>query len=142
MTDADTRTGPPPGPAAEPPAPRNTDTPNTDTRNTDTPNTAGQDTHDAALRERVEALVVIATGRVVSVADLRAAGGSLVDAGVNSIAFINLLEALERLYQVEPDTERDPEALATVDGITHLIRSAAPGAAEAGGGDGEKGAGT
>ncbi|MEV0407212.1 phosphopantetheine-binding protein [Actinoallomurus sp. NPDC050550] len=82
---------------------------------------------DDGLRERVEALVVIATGRVVSADDLRGAGGSLVEAGVNSIAYINLLEALERLYGVELDTERDPEALATVDGIVRLVRAAGRG---------------
>ncbi|MEV4259094.1 phosphopantetheine-binding protein, partial [Spirillospora sp. NPDC049652] len=93
---------------------------------------------DAALRERVEALVVIATGRVVSVADLRAADGSLVDAGVNSIAFINLLEALERLYQVELDTERDPEALATVDGVVRLIHASGSAPGTGNGGEGAR----
>lgn len=76
------------------------------------------------LREEVESLVVLATGRVVTVADLRDCGGSLERAGVNSIAYINLIEALSRRYDVVVDPEQDPESLASVDAIVALIRSA------------------
>ncbi|MCL7456337.1 hypothetical protein AB0I85_23970 [Micromonospora echinofusca] len=81
-------------------------------------------TGDPGLREQVESLVVLATGRAVSVDDLRGCGGSLDVAGVNSIAYINLIEALDRQFHVVVDPERDAEALSQVDGIVGLIRSA------------------
>ena len=76
------------------------------------------------LREEVESLVVVATGRAVTVSDLRGCGGSLEAAGVNSIAYINLIEALDRRYHVMVDPEADLEALASVDGIVALISAA------------------
>ncbi|MFC0031672.1 phosphopantetheine-binding protein [Micromonospora chaiyaphumensis] len=84
-------------------------------------------TGETGLRERVESLVVLATGRAVSVDDLRGCAGSLDAAGVNSIAYINLIEALDRQFHVVVDPERDAEALSTVDGIVALIRSAGAG---------------
>ncbi|MBW4721869.1 hypothetical protein [Saccharothrix obliqua] len=79
------------------------------------------------LRDQVESLVVVATGRVVTAEDLRDSGGSLEAAGVNSIAYLNLVEALDHRYGVVVDPERDGDALATVDGIVALIRSARGG---------------
>ncbi|MGV9214456.1 phosphopantetheine-binding protein [Micromonospora sp. RB23] len=76
------------------------------------------------LREWVESLVVLATGRAVSVDELRGCAGSLEAAGVNSIAYINLIEALDRQFHVVVDPERDAEALSSVDGIMALIRTA------------------
>jgi acyl carrier protein len=68
--------------------------------------------------------VTIATGRVVTADDLRATGGSLDDAGVNSIGYINLLEALEQRYGLIVDPETDPHHLRSVDSIAHLVRTA------------------
>lgn len=79
---------------------------------------------DGELREEVESLVVIATGRVVSLDDLRACDGSLTMAGINSIAYINLIEALERRYNVVADVPQAASALTSVDGIVGLIRAA------------------
>ncbi|MET8910015.1 phosphopantetheine-binding protein [Micromonospora sp. NPDC004551] len=84
-------------------------------------------TGETGLRERVESLIVLATGRAVSVDDLRDCAGSLDAAGVNSIAYINLIEALDRQFHVVVDPERDAEALSSVDGIVALIRSAGSG---------------
>ena len=80
---------------------------------------------DEDLRTQVESLVVLATGRAVSVEDLRASGGSLDAAGVNSIAYINLIEALGRRYEVQVDPQREPEVLTSVDAIVHLLQSRA-----------------
>ncbi|WP_156755626.1 phosphopantetheine-binding protein [Actinokineospora pegani] len=72
-------------------------------------------------RAEIERLIEVATGRVVTVADLRAAGGALDAAGVNSIGYINLLEALEARYGVAIDPEADPQHLATVDSIAEFV---------------------
>jgi hypothetical protein len=79
--------------------------------------------HEPGLREQVESLVVLATGRTVSRAELRGCGGSLEAAGVNSIAYINLIEALYQRFQVCVDPETDPDALSSVDAIVALIQS-------------------
>ncbi|MER6914843.1 hypothetical protein ABT354_24475 [Streptomyces sp. NPDC000594] len=79
---------------------------------------------DAELRAEIEHLVEIATGKVVTVTDLRAADGDLDRAGVNSIGYINLMEALERSYGAVIDPEADPQHLLSVDSITRFIRSA------------------
>ncbi|MFJ2868437.1 phosphopantetheine-binding protein [Kitasatospora sp. NPDC087314] len=73
------------------------------------------------LREQIEQIVETATGRVVTVADLRAAGGELDRAGVNSIGYINLLEVLEQRYGVVLDPEADPEHLTSVDSIVRFV---------------------
>ncbi|GAB3441127.1 acyl carrier protein [Actinophytocola sediminis] len=80
------------------------------------------DAVDTTLREQVEHLVEVATGRVVTVADLRAAAGALDEAGVNSIGYINLLEALDRRYGVVVDPEEAAQHLLTVDSIVRFVR--------------------
>ncbi|MFV2196809.1 acyl carrier protein [Nocardiopsis sp. LOL_012] len=77
---------------------------------------------EAALRQQVGKLIEVATGRVVTVSHLEQAGGSLEDAGVNSIGYINLMEALERKFGVVVDQEADPEHLTSVDSIVAFIR--------------------
>lgn len=77
----------------------------------------------ADLREQIELLVEVATGRVVTVADLRAAGGGLDDAGVNSIGYINLLEALQRRYGAVIDPEEAAHHLLTVDSIVRFVQA-------------------
>ncbi len=88
------------------------------------------ETHRDGLREQVEDLVVLATGRAISVSDLRASDGSLEAAGVNSIAYINLIEALAQRFGVVVDPEADPDALSTVDGIVAALRAGAVGVAQ------------
>jgi hypothetical protein len=73
------------------------------------------------LRGQIEDFVVVATGRTVSREDLRACGGSLEAAGVNSIGYINLMEALERAFGLVLDPEEDPVHLASVDSIVELV---------------------
>jgi hypothetical protein len=80
---------------------------------------------NAQLRGQIEALIVLATGRAISVEELRGCGGSLELVGVNSIAYINLIEALARRYAVVVDPETDPESLTTVDAIVALVRTRA-----------------
>ncbi|MFJ9770696.1 hypothetical protein ACIRVF_05590 [Kitasatospora sp. NPDC101157] len=75
------------------------------------------------LREEIELLVETATGRVVTVADLRAADGELDRAGVNSIGYINLMEVLEQRYDAVIDPEADPEHLYSVDSIVRFVRA-------------------
>ncbi|MCX4409548.1 MULTISPECIES: phosphopantetheine-binding protein [unclassified Streptomyces] len=89
------------------------------TQQTDPAQTASADA--AALHEHIEALVETATGRVVTAADLRAAGGDLDRAGVNSIGYINLMEALEQRFGVLIDPEADPQYLASVDSIALFL---------------------
>ncbi|MEK8173939.1 phosphopantetheine-binding protein [Streptomyces sp. M19] len=79
-------------------------------------------TTETDLRAQIEELVEIATGRVVTVADLRAADGSLDGAGVNSIGYINLLEALEQRFGAVIDLEADPQYLMSVDSIVRFVR--------------------
>lgn len=74
-----------------------------------------------AIRAEVEDMVAIATGRVVTSPDLRAADGYLQAAGVNSIGLINILEALGRRYGIEVGTEEDMFFLETVDSIADRI---------------------
>jgi Phosphopantetheine attachment site len=78
---------------------------------------------DTLLREDVETLVVLATGRTVTVEDLRGSGGSLEAVGVNSIAYINLLEAIEQRFGIPSDLATDPAFLASVDTIVAFIRT-------------------
>jgi len=84
---------------------------------------------EAALHEQVEQLIEIATGRVVTAADLRTADGSLDKAGVNSIGYINLLEALEQRFGTVIDPEADPQHLMSVESIVRFVRARAAGAA-------------
>ncbi|WP_345617287.1 hypothetical protein [Streptomyces ziwulingensis] len=78
---------------------------------------------DTGLREQIEKLVEVATGRVVTVADLRAAQGSLDMAGVNSIGYINLMEALAQRFGAVIDPEADPQHLMSVDSIARFVRA-------------------
>ncbi|UED83203.1 phosphopantetheine-binding protein [Streptomyces profundus] len=77
------------------------------------------------LREQIEQLVEVATGKVVTVADLRAADGDLDRAGVNSIGYINLMEALEQRFGAVIDPEADPQYLLSVDSIAAFVRTLA-----------------
>ena len=74
-----------------------------------------------AMRSQVERLVCVATGGAISEADLRSAGGSLQDAGLSSIAYMNLFESLERSFGVIIDPEEDPKYLASVDTIVKFL---------------------
>ncbi|MFC8274229.1 acyl carrier protein [Streptomyces sp. NPDC057271] len=76
---------------------------------------------EAELREQIEQLVEVATGKVVTVADLRAADGALDRAGVNSIGYINLMEALEQRFGAAIDPEADPQYLTSVDSIARFV---------------------
>lgn len=80
---------------------------------------------EAGLREQIEKLVEVATGKVVTVAHLRAADGALDRAGVNSIGYINLIEALQQRYGAVIDPESDPEYLMSVDSIVRFIQAQA-----------------
>jgi acyl carrier protein len=80
---------------------------------------------DTGLREQIEKLVEVATGRVVTVADLRDADGALDKAGVNSIGYINLMEALEQRFGAVVDPEADPQYLMSVDSIARFVRAQA-----------------
>jgi acyl carrier protein len=76
------------------------------------------------LRETVENIIFVATGRVVTPQHLEAAAGSLQAAGVNSIGFINIMETLETRYDFTIDPERDIPRLTSVNSIIELIQSA------------------
>lgn len=75
----------------------------------------------SALKRKVERLVVIATGDSIGEDDLRRAGGSLSDVGLDSIGFMNLLESLERSFGVIIDPEEDPRHLSSVDTIVAFL---------------------
>lgn len=87
----------------------------------DTANASVSDAPEDALRAEIEALVETATGRVVTVDDLRSADGVLDLAGVNSIGYINLLEALEQRFGLVVDPEADPHYLRSVDSIVRFV---------------------
>lgn len=74
-----------------------------------------------SMKDRVERLVCIATGDSVREEDLRQAGGSLQDVGLDSIGFMNLLESLERSFGVVIDPEEDPRHLLSVDSIVAFL---------------------
>lgn len=75
------------------------------------------------LRAQVETLIVLATGRTVTVDDLRGSGGSLEAVGVNSIGYINLIEAIEKRYGIPSDSATDPAYLESVDSIVAFVHS-------------------
>lgn len=74
-----------------------------------------------SMKSKVERLVCIATGDSIREDDLRQAGGSLRDVGLDSIGFMNLLEALERSFGVVIDPEEDPDHLLSVDSIVEFL---------------------
>lgn len=76
---------------------------------------------DERLRTQVKELVVLASGGAISLEELESANGSLEEVGVNSIAYINLMEALEQTMGVVIDPEEDPEYLASVDSIAAFV---------------------
>ncbi|MEU3556118.1 acyl carrier protein [Streptomyces fragilis] len=82
-----------------------------------------KDTVGTGLHEQIEHLVEVATGKVVTVADLRASGGALDRAGVNSIGYINLMEALEQRFGVVIDPEADPQYLVSIESIAQFVRA-------------------
>ncbi len=75
----------------------------------------------ATMRAEIEDIVVIATGRVVTVPGLRAADGYLQVAGVNSIGLINVLEALGSRYGLHVSSNEDMDFLETVDSIAARV---------------------
>ncbi|MFJ8005328.1 hypothetical protein [Streptomyces fagopyri] len=81
------------------------------------------DTDRTDLHREIERLVEVATGRVVTAADLRAADGALDRAGVNSIGYINLMEGLELRFGAVVDPEADPHYLMSVDSIVSFVRA-------------------
>ncbi len=78
---------------------------------------------DEDLRTQIKDLVVLAAGGGISMEELEAADGSLEAVGVNSIAYINLMEALEQTLGVVIDPEEDPEYLQSVDSIAMFVES-------------------
>lgn len=74
-----------------------------------------------SLKDKVERLVCIATGDSIRAEDLRQAGGSLRDVGIDSIGFMNLLEGLEKSFGVVIDPEEDPRHLVSVDSIVSFL---------------------
>ncbi len=73
------------------------------------------------MTERVERLICIASGGAFSEQELREAGGSLRDVGLDSIAYMNLLEGLERSFGVVIDPEEDPQYLSSVSNIVLFL---------------------
>lgn len=78
---------------------------------------------DEDLRGRIKELIVLASGGAVSIEELEAADGSLEEVGVNSIAYINLMEAMEQTMGVVIDPDEDPEYLSSVDSIAAFVQS-------------------
>lgn len=78
---------------------------------------------DEDLRTQIKDLVVLAAGGSISMEELEAADGSLEAVGVNSIAYINLMEALEQTLGVVIDPEEDPEYLQSVGSIAMFVES-------------------
>ncbi len=81
---------------------------------------------DTATIADIEAVVAIATGRVVTGTHLAAAGGDLQRAGVNSIGLINVLEALDRRFGLQIGEEEDVSFLATTDQILARVNGTRP----------------
>ncbi len=81
------------------------------------------ETIDEDLRAQVKDLVVLASGGAISVDELESADGSLEEVGVNSITYINLMEALEQTMGVVIDPEEDPEYLTSVDSIAAFVEA-------------------
>jgi len=73
------------------------------------------------IRQQILDVIIIATGRVVSEADLEASAGNLHEAGVNSIGIINILEALESRYGILINEEDDLAFLENVDDIAQFV---------------------
>ncbi|MEU4181137.1 phosphopantetheine-binding protein [Streptomyces sp. NPDC026589] len=83
------------------------------------------DSTPGSLRHEIEELVVLATGRAISVQELRDCDGSLEAVGVNSLAFLNLIEVLETRYGVAVDADTDPARLVSVDSLVGLVSAGA-----------------
>jgi len=75
----------------------------------------------APIREKVQRLVVIASGGHLTPEDLGTSGGSLAEVGFDSIGYMNLFESLERSFGVVIDPEKDPSHLTSVDSIVHFL---------------------
>lgn len=71
--------------------------------------------------EEVEELIVTVTGREVTVDDLRAAGGSLVLAGLDSLQLLSLLDVLERSYGAIVESDDFDTVFESVDGLVAFL---------------------
>jgi acyl carrier protein len=78
---------------------------------------------DQDLRTQIKELVLLASGGAISMEELESADGSLELVGFNSIAYINLMEALEQTMGVIIDPEEDPEYLNSVDSIAAFVEA-------------------
>jgi len=73
------------------------------------------------MRGRVQVLVCAAAGGAITESTLVQAGGVLENAGLSSLAYINLFEMLERSFGIVIDPEKDPQYLASVDSIVQFL---------------------
>jgi acyl carrier protein len=76
----------------------------------------------ATMRKRVQRLVFLAAGGRIAEQDL-AAAADLREIGLDSLGYLNLIEGLERTFQVaiDLDHEEDHSFLHTIDGIVQFL---------------------
>ena len=74
-----------------------------------------------ATRQRLAELVRTATDGTVTVTDALAGRSSLAALGVDSLALLRLLDAIEGEYGVEIDLGREPTAMDSLDDVVDLL---------------------
>jgi acyl carrier protein len=80
-------------------------------------------TADDTLTLAVAELVAAATDGIIAAATAQAAGQTFADAGMTSLSFLRLVDALELRYGVEIDLENDIDAMRTVALIVEYLRA-------------------
>ncbi|MEV0686313.1 acyl carrier protein [Nocardia sp. NPDC050378] len=80
-------------------------------------------TADDTLTHAVAELVAQATDGIIDAPAARAADQSFADAGMTSLSFLRLVDALEIRYGVEIDLENDIDAMRTVALIVEYLRA-------------------
>jgi acyl carrier protein len=77
----------------------------------------------AAMRKRVQRLVYIAAGGRINEEDLDRCDADLREIGLDSLGYLNLLEGLERTFDVviDLDLEEDHSFLHSIDNIVRFI---------------------
>ncbi|APE35010.1 hypothetical protein BOX37_14805 [Nocardia mangyaensis] len=78
---------------------------------------------DDTLTHAVADLVAQATDGIIDVSSTETAGTSFADAGMTSLSFLRLVDALEIRYGIEIDLEHDIGSMRTVALIVEYLRA-------------------
>ncbi len=81
------------------------------------------DDDQLAMKRRVQRLIYIAAGGKIQEDDLAACDADLRNIGLDSLGYLNLLEGLERTFDVaiDLDHEEDHSFLHTIDNIVRFL---------------------